>query len=568
MKASSLLSPFSVLTMVAGLAAVLLSGSAQAEPLNVSTLGISRVDEQRYDVDKPIVIAVVDDAFDDKARYLNGMLWSNPNEIDGNGIDDDNNGRVDDVHGWDVSDLDENLAPPKSRQSEFNHGIYIAGLIAEVIRAKLGERDDYPIKLMLVKSVSDQMSQLTMKDGYLGIDYAVQQQADIIANAWSGGSKSRSAKQSLNAARNSSTFIVNAVGNYPSTESSFPASHPAVFGVAGVDQKGERSEKSNFGIEVDLAAYSDNVDGTQWGSDRRQVQSGTSVSAALVAATAALMKLANQFHGPSQLSLCLKASAAPIDKFNPLIPAKLGAGSLQIDDAIDCAKNPLAFLEKQQGLIKHAEGSIGVSRSGEFDWTIAPDGPVEQISISVPAHMRKDRKAELVVSGDATIYQGALDEMPESLTVPGSVARISIRSKGKPREFEWMANFESTPIDLEERFCRGRVNVNLDDLSPRVVEDGSAGQPYAANSNCQWFIAHENGKSIRLDFSRVKLAEGDTVYLFNSDNSEQANLLATLKGNNLPPSILVNRAPLLIWFLTDSEHHGGGFSLQLSRQAL
>ena len=60
MKAASLLSPFSVLTLAVGLAAILLSGSAQAEPLNFSTLGLSRVDEKRYEVDRPIVIAVVD----------------------------------------------------------------------------------------------------------------------------------------------------------------------------------------------------------------------------------------------------------------------------------------------------------------------------------------------------------------------------------------------------------------------------------------------------------------------------------------------------------------------------
>lgn len=559
---------FSVAIRVVGLAAILLSGSAHAEPLNFSKLGLNLVDDKRYQLDKPLVIAVVDDAFDEKAAYLNGMLWRNPNEVEGNGVDDDGNGRVDDVHGWDVSDLDESLAPPTLRQSEFNHGIYVAGLIAEVIRAKLGERDDYPIKLMLIKSVSDQANQLTMKDGYRGVDYAVKQRADIIANAWSGGSQSLSAKRSLNRARNSNAFIVNAVGNYPSKEASFPALHPAVFGVAGVDESGKRSVKSNYGVEVDLVAHSDNIDGAQWGSNNLQVQSGTSVSAALVAAAAALMKLANPSNDRSQLSLCLKASSAPIDKFNPLIPAKLGAGLLQIDNAIECAKQPLVFLEKQRGLIKHSEGAIGVSHSGEFNWTIAPDGPVEHISISVPAHMRNDLGAELVISGEGVVYQGGLYEIPEPLIVPGSLAHISIETNGAPREFEWMANFESTPIDLEARFCRGRVNLVLDHPEVSEVDDGSAGQSYAANSNCQWFIAHQHGKSLRLDFSQVNLAEGDAIYLFNSDDTKQTNLLATLRGNNLPPSIVVTGAPLLIWFLTDTEHHGAGFSLQLSSQVL
>src|SRR5881394_3225219 len=55
---------------------------------------------------KPIVIAIVDDAFRLSHRDLTNLVWTNPLEIPGNRVDDDGNGHVDDVHGWDVSDDD------------------------------------------------------------------------------------------------------------------------------------------------------------------------------------------------------------------------------------------------------------------------------------------------------------------------------------------------------------------------------------------------------------------------------------------------------------------------------
>src|SRR5436190_12470022 len=86
---------------------------------------------------KPIVIAIVDDAFRLSHRDLADLIWTNPLEIPDNRVDDDGNGHVDDVHGWDVSDDDGDVGEPASR-TDLYHGTHLAGIIAAVARTAYG----------------------------------------------------------------------------------------------------------------------------------------------------------------------------------------------------------------------------------------------------------------------------------------------------------------------------------------------------------------------------------------------------------------------------------------------
>ncbi len=93
-----------------------------------------------------IVIAVIDAGIDYSLPYLADRMWRNPNEIPGNGIDDDGNGYVDDVHGWDFRDGD----PDSLAGTPLNwHGTFVAGLIAAAVDAATGIGGVAPrVKLM------------------------------------------------------------------------------------------------------------------------------------------------------------------------------------------------------------------------------------------------------------------------------------------------------------------------------------------------------------------------------------------------------------------------------------
>lgn len=128
----------------------------------------------------PIVVAIVDDGMRGTHESIQPFLWRNPGEVPFNGVDDDENGFVDDVAGWDVSDDDPNTTPPPTRLEEFYHGTHLAGVVAQMANRVLAEEAHNYIKILPVKSISDYSQRSYLKEGYKGIEYAVSVGADII----------------------------------------------------------------------------------------------------------------------------------------------------------------------------------------------------------------------------------------------------------------------------------------------------------------------------------------------------------------------------------------------------
>ncbi len=208
-----------------------------------------------------VVVAIIDSGVHTAHPDLKANIWVNTGETAGNGIDDDLNGYVDDVHGWDFIHND-NIP-----EDENGHGTHVAGTVAAVGNNDAGVAGvSWNAKLMVLRAFD--------KDGVgsaaaeiQSISYASAMGAHIINASWGGGSYSRALKDAIDA---SPAVVVCAAGNggddligdnndatphYPSGYSS-----ANIIAVAATDQNDNLASFSNYGpSSVDVAAPGVNI---------------------------------------------------------------------------------------------------------------------------------------------------------------------------------------------------------------------------------------------------------------------------------------------------------------------
>gem|GEM_PF-755591 len=198
-----------------------------------------------------VVVAVVDTGVDYNHPDISGNIWSNSDEIPGNGIDDDHNGYIDDVRGWDFAYGDAEVI------DRMGHGTHVAGTIAAVGNNNTGIIGVAPkAKIMPVKGLSDTGSGYTDRLA-AGIKYAAENGADVINNSWGGGPSfiNPVAEDAVRYAYNLGSVVVFAAGN--STQDVYaysPQNQPQVITVAASSEIDRNTNFSNFGEMLDVAA--------------------------------------------------------------------------------------------------------------------------------------------------------------------------------------------------------------------------------------------------------------------------------------------------------------------------
>ena len=201
-----------------------------------------------------IVIAVVDTGIDYNHADLVGNIWTNPDEIANNGIDDDLNGLVDDWRGWDFYNNDNDPF------DDHGHGTHVAGTIGAVGNNSEGVAGlMWKVQLMPLKFLSEEGAGTTA-DSINAIDYAVENGAKIMNASYGGSFYSQAEADAINAANNAGVLLVAAAGNSSANNDinpHYPASYnlPNIISVAATDQNDMRISFSNFGPQsVDVAA--------------------------------------------------------------------------------------------------------------------------------------------------------------------------------------------------------------------------------------------------------------------------------------------------------------------------
>jgi hypothetical protein len=236
-----------------------------------------------------VTIAIVDSGIDLDHPDLVSKLWTNPGEIPGNWIDDDGNGKTDDVHGWRFyRDWNFNPVEDADVQDDFGHGTHVAGIAAAATNNGTGVAGvAWGARVMPVK-VLDQYGWGFYSDIAAGIVYAADNGARIINLSLGGASASETLCAAVEYARSKGAAIVAAAGNSGGAVY-YPAACSGALAVAATDPADNRAGFSNHGPEVDLAAPGvDIYSAWPWVSGY-YTKSGTSMAAPHVSGVGALV---------------------------------------------------------------------------------------------------------------------------------------------------------------------------------------------------------------------------------------------------------------------------------------
>lgn len=258
------------------------------------------VEVDKLNPSSSVVVAISDTGFDINHEDLKNKLWVNSTELNGlEGVDDDGNGCVDDIHGCDVTDKDGDVGLNYYNSSLTDHGSHVAGIAGAETNNLIGVAGaSLNVKLMLVKSFSSSR-RTTTADLLRSIYYSVDSGAEIINCSWGTGALPTIAEfNAFEYARINDVLVVVAAGNssiYASKTS--PGGLTNVLTVGSFNSDYQLSTFSNFGKSVDILAPGG--DGNQRKNDfilslasesKYTEKKGTSMAAPFVAAALANLK--------------------------------------------------------------------------------------------------------------------------------------------------------------------------------------------------------------------------------------------------------------------------------------
>ncbi len=238
---------------------------------------------------RAVLVGVIDSGIDYGHPDLAANIWTNPGETPGNGIDDDGNGYIDDVRGWDFVNNDNDP------MDDHGHGTHVAGTIGAVGGNAIGvagvnwEVTLIPLKFLASNGVG------STADAVAALEYATLMGADVTNNSWGGGAFSQALFDAIRSAAAADSLFVASAGN-DGTNNDFVPHYPSgydapnVIAVASTDHNDNKAISSNFGARtVDLGAPGVGILSTLPGGTYG-FSSGTSMAAPHVTGVAALIR--------------------------------------------------------------------------------------------------------------------------------------------------------------------------------------------------------------------------------------------------------------------------------------
>ncbi len=481
---------------------------------------------------KDVVVAVIDNGFDTFHPDLYAYAWKNVDEIPDNGIDDDNNGYIDDVWGWDFSSRDANRDGVLTDQEEYvgnndprpwvvgrqnitdeiNHGSLVAGLIGEVGNNNLlGAGINWQVKLMNLKVIE------TSGVGDLSplvhaIYYAVNNGADVI-NISLVGDPDPTVKEAIKYAYDKGVAIIAAAGNdrvalnyspvYPICADA-GEDEEWILGVSAIGEDHRLAPFSNVGSScVDLTAPGVDVSSTMryapgYGLTKEYSSGwqGTSFAAPIVSGAAALIKSIQPSWGAKQI---YEAILSTVHRTPPDDPAAYeevyGAGLIQVGDAVDYA-------------LKYVASTHPIKYFYAFDTS---DGTAEKSAPGDTEMQQSEKKQVVDVDGVASFSQGFATVKENS----ASKSEVVIYDKDWNETNRWLVN------------SLGKLNIAVGDVLGDSEEEIVLSPDY--NSRNVLRIFSLSGEELK-DLNMSGYNRGVSIGLMNA-KEDKKEILAVYADN-------------------------------------
>lgn len=263
-----------------------------------------------------VVVAVVDTGVDITHPDIVNNLWVNKNEIAGNHIDDDSDGYVDDIDGWNFVKCSGEI------KDGHGHGTHVAGIVAAAGNNGLGISGvSWHSKIMPLKALNDDGYGVT-GDLAKAIRYATDQGARVINMSWGGRSTSQLITEALDYAYSKGVVLVVAAGNSSSDANDFfPANYEKAITVAATGPEDRKAGFSNYGSAVDVSApgvdiLSLRAAGTDMYKDNQHIvdsyyyrASGTSMATPYVSGLAAVILSRHPEFSNDDVAIAITSSA-------------------------------------------------------------------------------------------------------------------------------------------------------------------------------------------------------------------------------------------------------------------
>ena len=449
-------------------------------------------------VQTQVVVGIVDTGIDYNHPDLRDNMWKNPGEIAGNNRDDDGNGFIDDVYGFNFVN---NTGNP---MDDDEHGTHVAGTIAASLNNSQGVAGiaSGAAKLMAIKFL-DANGSGTYANAIRALNYATMMSSrgvnlKVLNNSWGGYGTVPALEDAVNATNAAGMLFVASAGNESNDNDgefkAIPASYAAsnIISVAATNNLDELASFSNYGATtVDLAAPGVGILSTTPGN-RYQSFNGTSMAAPHVAGALALAWACHPDKTSTEIQDALFGSVDALDSLDGSVAT---GGRLNVNNLLTALEDPIL-------LAPLAPANLVVTDAGTdfivLEWTDSSDNE-ESFSIEISADGGETWDLIGILELDTTTARIAGLES-------GSTYQFKVYASNSVGDSDSSNIAEAATLPLPE-VPAGPSDLTVDGIGSQFVD-------------LSWFDESDNEDSFLIEISRNGGNTWESVMSLDADSTE------------------------------------------------